>query len=145
MEELKSSKVIREGNIIAYEGDALRDAVLFNCDQRTDRIIYRELYGLDYQQVLDFCIYTDGLFNKSCQKLTICINSANDDGRLFLILNAHATMVARGNPLPNNLKVAFNSFLAKVEEYWLQPPTKEPNTPLGSAYYSFWKKFNEQA
>ena len=145
MEGLKGSKAIREGNIIAHEGDALGDAVLFDRDQRTDRSIYRELYGLDYQQVLDFRTYTDGLFNKSCQKLTICIDSASDDGGLFLVLNAHATMVAQGNPLPDDLKVAFNSFLAKVEEYWLQPPTKEPNTSLGSAYYFFWKKYNEQA
>ena len=70
------------------------------------------------------------------QKLTVYIDSASDDTGLFLVLNAHATMVAQGNPFPDNLKVAFNSFLAKVEEYWLQP-TKEPNTPLGSAYYSF--------
>lgn len=53
-------------------------------------------------------------------------------------------MVAQGKSLPDDLKVAFNSFLAKVEEYWLPPPTKEPNTPLGSAYYTFWKKFNKQ-
>ena len=145
MEELKGSKAIRKGNLIAYEGDALGDAVLFDRDQRKDRSIYRELYGLDHQQVLAFRTYTDGLFNTSYQKLTIYIDSASDDGGLFLILNTHATMVAQGKPLPDDLKVAFNSFLAKVEEYWLQPPTKEPNTPLGSAYYTFWKKFNQQA
>ncbi|MCJ1373734.1 hypothetical protein MMC20_004963 [Loxospora ochrophaea] len=126
MNELKGSKAIREGCRTAHEGDALGDAVLFDRDQRTDRSIYRELYGLDYLQVLDF-------------------QSASDDRGLFLVLNAHATMVVQGKPFPDDLKVAFNSFLAKVEEYWLQPPTKEPNTPLGSAYYTFWKKFNEQA
>ncbi|KAL2056070.1 hypothetical protein ABVK25_003713 [Lepraria finkii] len=122
MEELKGSKAIREGNQIAHEGDALGDAVLFDRDQRTDKMIYRELYGLEHNQVLDF------------QK------SASDDGGLFLVLDAHATMVMQGKPISDDLKVAFNSFLAKVEEYWLQPPNKEPNTPLGSAYYSFWKK-----
>lgn len=100
--------------------------MLFDRDQRTDRSIYRELYGLDHEQVLDF-------------------HSASDDGGLFLVLNAHTTMVAQGKPLPDDLKVAFNSFLTKVEEHWLQSPTKEPNTPLGSAYYTFWKKFNQQA
>ncbi|KAL9640853.1 MAG: hypothetical protein Q9164_000011 [Protoblastenia rupestris] len=125
IEKLKSLKAIREGNLIAYEGDALGDAVLFDRDQRTDRSIYRELYGLDHQQVLDY-------------------HSASNDGGLFLVLNAHATVVAQGKPLPDDLKVAFNSFLAKVEEYWLQP-ANEPNTPLGSTYYTFWKKFNEQA
>ena len=71
MEELKGSKAIREGNSIAHEGDALGDAVLFNRDQRTDKSVYRELYGLDHLQVLDFRKYTDGLFNTLNQKLTI--------------------------------------------------------------------------
>ena len=130
---------------MAHEGDALGDAVLFDRDHRTDRSIYRELYGLEYEKVLAFRTYTDDLFNTSYQKLTICIDSASDDGGLFLVLNAHATMVAQGKPLLDDLKVAFNSFLAKVEEYWLQSPTKEPNSPLGSAYYTFWKKFHQQA
>jgi len=54
-------------------------------------------------------------------------------------------MVAQGKPFPDDLKVAFKSFVNQVEENWLQPLSKEPNTPLGSAYYTFWKKFNEQA
>ena len=145
MEELKGLKAIREGNLIAHEGDALGDAVLFDLDYRTDKGIYRELYGLDYKQVLDFRTYTDGLFNTLYQKLTIYIDSASDDGGLFLVLNAYATMVAQGKPLLDDLKVAFNSFLAKVEEYWLQLLNKELNTPLGSAYYTFWKKFSQQA
>ena len=45
----------------------------------------------------------------------------------------------------DDLKVAFNSFLAKVEEYWLQRQARERNPPLGSAYYSFWKNLNDQA
>ncbi|KAL2059455.1 hypothetical protein ABVK25_000748 [Lepraria finkii] len=127
IEELKGSKAIREGNQIAHEGDALWDAMLFDRDQRKDKTTYRDLYGLDYSQVLDFQ------------------DSASDNGGLFLVLNAYATMVIQGNPLSDDLKVAFKSFLTNVEEYWLQPPNKEPNTPLGSAYYSFWKKFNQQA
>ena len=47
--------------------------------------------------------------------------------------------------LSDDLKVAFNSFLTKVEENWLQSPAKDPNTPLGSAHYTFWNKFNENA
>ncbi len=54
-------------------------------------------------------------------------------------------MLAQGKPLPSALKVAFNSFVAKVEEHWLQPPAKEPNTALGAAYYTFWKVFNQKA
>lgn len=145
MKELKGSGAIRRGNLIAHQGDALGDAMVYDRDHRTDASLYRELYGLDYNQVLDFRTYTDGSFNTSCQKLTIRIESASDDGALFLVLNAHATTVAQGKPLPDDLKVAFNSFLAEIEEYWLQPPAKEPNSPLGSAYYTFWKEFNQHA
>ena len=77
--------------------------------------------------------------------LTKCVGAAKHDGELFLVLNAHANMVAQGNPLPDDLKIAFDSFLTQVEEHWLQPLSKEPNTPLGSAYYTFWKIYNHHA
>ena len=64
MERPMSSKAIKEGNISAHEGDALGDAALFQRDQRTDLRTYRELYGLQHQQVLDFSTYTDRLFDK---------------------------------------------------------------------------------
>ena len=60
------------------------------------------------------------------------------------MLNAHATMLAKGKILSDDLKVAFETFLAKVEENWLEPPNKDPNTPLGRAYYDFWTIFDEQ-
>lgn len=53
-------------------------------------------------------------------------------------------MLAQGKTLSDDLKVAFETFLAKVEENWLKPPNKEPTTLLGRAYYNFWAKFNEQ-
>ena len=53
------SKAISEGNVRAHEGDVLSDALLFQIEKRTDRSIFAELYGLDYQQVLDFGPYTD--------------------------------------------------------------------------------------
>ena len=144
VEELKGSKAIQEGNMLAHEGDALGDAVLFDNDQRTDKRVYRELYGLDHEQVLSFGTSTNGLMNTSWLKLIICIDCASDNGGLFLVLNAHATMVAQGKIIPQDLKVAFDCFLAKVEENWLKPPDKDPNTPLGCAYYNFWKIFNQQ-
>lgn len=61
------------------------------------------------------------------------------------MLNAHATMLAQGKTLSDDLKVAFETFLAKVEENWLKPPNKEATTPLGRAYCDFWTKFNEQS
>ena len=64
MEKPISSKAIQAGNISAHEGDALGDAALFQRDERTDRATYRELYGLDYPQVLDYSTYTDRLFDK---------------------------------------------------------------------------------
>ena len=63
MKEVKISKAIHDGNLVAHEGDAIGDAVLFNRDQRTDLRIYWELYGLSCDQVLDLRMYTDNLFN----------------------------------------------------------------------------------
>ena len=145
MEGLKGSKATHEGNLIAHVGDAIGDAMLFDLDKRTDRGVYRELYGLDAGQVLEFRTYTAFQFNIFCQKLTKCLDSTDDDGGLFLVLNAHATMVAQGKIVPDNVKVAFNSLISQVEENWLQPPNKDHTTPLGSAYCNFWNKYNQQA
>ena len=54
---------------LAHEGDAIVDAILFDRDQCKDRSIYRELYGLQYRQVLYFRTYTNGLFKIPCQEL----------------------------------------------------------------------------
>ena len=64
MEGIQGSKAIREGNMTAHEGDALGDAVLFERDHRTDNKIYRELYGLDYLQVLESSTYKNGLVTR---------------------------------------------------------------------------------
>ncbi|MCJ1223923.1 hypothetical protein MMC12_000566 [Toensbergia leucococca] len=82
----------QQGNQKAHHGDALGDALVFDRDKRSDRRLYRELYGLSYEQVLTF-------------------HSATVDGGLFLVLNAHATMLADGKTPSNDLKVAFESFL----------------------------------
>ena len=57
MEELRNPRAIRNGNVVAHEGDALSDAVVFDRDRRSDRSTFRELYGLEYGQVLEFCEY----------------------------------------------------------------------------------------
>lgn len=132
MQTPMNSKAIHQGNISAYEGDALGDAALFERDKRTDLITYRELYGLEYHQVLDFSTYTDGLFDKLYEKLTIHTGSKVDDESLLMVLNAHGTMVAQGKSIPNDLKDSFNYFLGRVEEVWPQRPTEHPNSPLHS-------------
>lgn len=43
------------GNSTAHDGDAVGIVFLFECDKRTDRTLYRELYGLDVDQVLHYC------------------------------------------------------------------------------------------
>lgn len=53
MQELRGSKSIRGGNVVAHHGDAVGDAFLFHHDKRTDRSLYRDLYGLDPSQVLE--------------------------------------------------------------------------------------------
>ena len=50
---LKGSPAIKAGNAKAHGGDALADAALFKHDHRTDTRLYRDLYGLEYRQVLE--------------------------------------------------------------------------------------------
>lgn len=52
--EKKSTKTIRDGNAAAHDGDAVADAFLFERDKRTDRTTFRELYGLEADQVLQY-------------------------------------------------------------------------------------------
>ena len=40
-----------------------------------------------------------------------------DDGGLFFVLNAHATMLAQGKVPSDDLRVAFNSFAVKAEKF----------------------------
>ena len=52
----------------AHGGDALADALLYRQDARTDWSIYRELYGLEFDQVLEFGRYTHAvIIITSCQ------------------------------------------------------------------------------
>ena len=60
-EKLQGSKAIREGYVRAHEGDALGDAMLFDHDRRHDKSLYRELYGLDYAQVLELSTHQNRL------------------------------------------------------------------------------------
>ena len=75
--------------------------------------------------------------------LDVHIGFANDDGSLFLVLNAYATLIPQGTNPSDNLKLAFNAFLVKVEEYWPPSPNEDSQNPLGFAYYT-WEKYNEQ-
>ena len=53
--EVQDPKAIQQGSIVAHQGD-LGDAILYHRNTRQDRSLYRKLYGLDYLQVLEYCI-----------------------------------------------------------------------------------------
>ncbi len=72
------------------------------------------------------------------------VDTRDDDGGLIGVLNAHASYVAQGKTLSDEVRSAFYFFLSKVEEHWLEQPNKNPNSPLGIAYFTFWKKHNEK-
>jgi hypothetical protein len=163
-----SSATIRAGNNAARAGDAVSDALVFHEDRRSDRRLFRTLYGLDYAQVLEIfffiffllsieCIQSkdydtkclrfvctrNHLFITSCFKLTRYLDSEmDDDGGIFLVLNSHATLKAQGKTISQGLGSAFANFTTKVEQFWLQSPTSDPKSPLGAAYYEFWNHYN---
>lgn len=133
----------RKGDTVAHEGDAIDDAILYEQDHRTDRSIYRDLYGMEYSQVLEICMHTVYSDNTSCQKLIKYTDAQGDDGELFVVLNTHATMIARETSFPSHLATAFGNLIREVEEHSLQKPNEDPNTPIDMAYYKFWRLLKE--
>ena len=53
---LSDHKVIKKGNVVAQEGDALGDAMVYDKDRRQDESLYRELYGLPHTKLLEYCM-----------------------------------------------------------------------------------------
>ena len=78
------------------------------------------------------------------QELTEYIDSAGNDGAIFTVLNVHATLLARGDLISDELEAAFEKFLCEVRKNWLKSPRQEAMTPLGMAYCKFWKIFKKQ-
>ena len=138
----RGSAAIKAGNSKAHDGNALADAALYHRDRRSDTRLYRDLYGLDYREVLE--LNSKYLFKILCGELTKCIDSGTDDGGILLVLNAHAALLAQGKSPSKDVKEAFEAFLNEVERNWLKPANEEPTSPLGLAYYGFWKSYREQ-
>ncbi|KAL9044290.1 MAG: hypothetical protein Q9214_002563, partial [Letrouitia sp. 1 TL-2023] len=139
-------QIINEGNRRAHEGDALADAIVLEKDQRrasqSRASAYRELYGVDFRDVLNLGIYEGGqLF---LPKANLSIDPEVDDSWLLLVLNAHTTRIAQGKALSDELKDAFKRFLREAEAQWGDPFDPDPNNPLAAAYWQFWRIQNEQ-
>ena len=127
----------------AHKGDALADASLFSHNQRSDIDLYRELYGLEHKQVLEI----HGIYEYLellCQELIRYIDSVTNNRAILTVLNAHATVLAQGKSISDDLEVAFKGFLCQVVKNWLKSPRQEAMEPLGMAYSKFWKLFKKQ-
>lgn len=61
--------------------------------------------------------------------------TASTDGGLFLVFNAHATLVAQGRPISRDVHTAFDHFI----ESWGELPNENPTSVL-----AFWKALKEQ-
>ena len=61
-----------------------------------------------------------------------------------MVLNAHATLCAKGKQLSHKFQSAFNSFIYNVDISRPELPNADPNSPLGRAYYNFWKLHKEE-
>lgn len=117
MTDLRGSPAIFQGNVVAHHGDALTDAYIYNRDSRKDFAVFRQPYGLDRHQVLNYGMRNYVFVGTSCPKLIKWI-ADNDEGCVIAVLNAHATLVAQGNTLPNSLDKAFKLFIAQLEANW---------------------------
>ena len=121
---------------------------MFGRDDREDESLYRELYWLNftYASPEDSYVYTKtGFLCQGAKQVRMSVDSTTDDGGVFLVLNAHATMLAQGEIVSRDLKMAFDVFLREVEENWGELLNKEPTSHMGSAYCAFWRKVDEQS
>lgn len=142
MQEKQTTKAIQTGNSAAHDGDAVGDAFLFECDKRTDRTLYRELYGLDADQVLRYRTHFYKkiflpLLNVPLNADPIDLDESNNDNRLPAVLNAHANLVVRRRAVGPELKESFQKFLITVEELW----EDQPNDLIDAAYFGFWHHY----
>ena len=47
-----------------------------------------------------------------------------------------------GDPLEADLRKAFQTFVASVEEQWFEESMHDPGNPLSCAYYAFRRALN---
>lgn len=138
---LGRSRSIAVGNAHAHDADALTDARLFDDDPFwQDRSTYLEIYGLQFEEVLAYCMYTDHTMGQRLIKMAG--NKFNDDSRvLFQILNARSNMLLDGKTLGRPLDTAFRSFLQAVQHLSLE----DSPTSLEShwTYGAFWQAYRK--
>lgn len=133
------TQVIRCDNSAAHDDDAVGDAFLFVCDKQTDRTLYRELYGLEADQVLRFRTHSNFPPSMSRQILIAHLDESKNDKRLPVVFNAHANLVIRGRPLSEDIKEAVQQFLIPVEELM----EDNSNYSLDAAYFRFWQHYSK--
>jgi len=114
---------IGKGNEAAHEGDAVADADLYASGERTDVIVFLNLYELIPDQVLK--LYRAG------------------DTDSISVVNAGATWKAKGsNSIPPDVAATLDMFIKELNFNWGKSPT-DGTSRLGKAYYAFWGAQNK--
>ena len=115
---------IQKRNDTAHAGDVLFDMLLFEREGRTDKWILEDLYGVEYQKLLQ----------------------VRESGNLQLMtaMNKYATINNRteedapGSRLTGAIKSAYQSYLTvQFEDISADPNREGPTTPLFKKYYEF--------
>lgn len=109
---------IRVGNRVAHGADALTDASLYTNRERSDADVFCGLYGLSFDKVVE-------LNKPGCKYIT-------------KLLNYLATRRANGTTNAD-IEEKFANFVSAVEQNPNPQPQADPLSPIGRAYYSFWK------
>lgn len=124
LSEFRHTEATRIGNAKAHAGDVVADAALWRQDRRRDHLCFTEIYGLRFDEVLEW-------------------QAEASENSLFLLLNAHACLAANRLDISAAFRSAFRNLIVRVQESWLQPPSKaEPGSPLRYAYDIFVLEYN---
>ena len=73
-------------------------------------------------------------------RLIRLIAEAGLDGGIYGVLNNHATMLAAGKVLSDDLKSAFMHFIDTLEKTWPDVPQASPQSPITQAYWKYWNE-----
>ncbi|KAI9787957.1 MAG: hypothetical protein M1816_007357 [Peltula sp. TS41687] len=115
------TKPIGLGNAAAHNGDAVVDAYLYQLGERQDTTLFVEIYGLLPEKVLSL--------------------RRSGDFSSIAVLNARATVKAKGAEVPQDVEQVWRQYIMKLEDEWGKTPT-DPLSALGRAYYRFWDIYN---
>ncbi|KAI9821597.1 MAG: hypothetical protein M1832_003271 [Thelocarpon impressellum] len=129
-------------DLVEEGGDAMLDAIVFQLDQRMDTGVYEAIYQLEFTKALELRKFQHPLTLSRPRRAhrSDSTGDVEDEGGILDILDARATLKARGHCLPSSLCCAMSSVLYQAHLCWKQLGAAKPGSEFGLAKRVFWKE-----